>query len=108
MPVGRRTPNEVREILASRETITALALRYGCTKQAISLIRTGKSYANLWPEIPRRSAATPGILNCLNCTHWRGGAKPCAEGVPDANERDPGFASYCEFYACRSQVSEGV
>lgn len=103
MPASRRTPEEVREILASREAITALAKRYGCSKQAISLIRTGKAYANLWPEIPRRGAVTPGALSCLDCLHWRGGDNPCREGVPDASESDLGFANYCEFYACGGQ-----
>lgn len=113
-PVGyrRRTPEEVREILLSEETAAVLAERYGCTESALGQIRLGKAYADLWPEIPRRgfiaASATPGALSCLNCTHWRGGAKPCAEGVPDASERDPGFANYCEFHARRSQVSESA
>ena len=109
MPASRRTPEQVRKILTSRETLTALAKRYGCSKQAISLIRLGKAYANLWPEIPRRGApapatpGAPGALSCLDCLHWRGGDRPCREGVPDASESDLGFANYCEFYACGGQ-----
>lgn len=95
----RRTPEEVREILTSRLSLSAMAKRYGCSKQAISLIRAGQAYGDLFPEIPRRSATTQGPLSCLGCISWRGGESPCAEGQPDASERDPGFANYCEFYA---------
>lgn len=95
----RRTPEEVREILLSPLPAIAMAKRYGCSKQAISLIRTGQAYGDLFPEIPRRSATTLGPLSCLDCVNWRGGESPCAEGQPDASEKDPGFANYCEFYA---------
>lgn len=49
---GRLTAGQVVELLASNETVTALALRFGVGRPTIYKIRSGK----IWKSVPRRTA----------------------------------------------------
>ena len=101
----RFTPTEVRTILTDSRSGAELAEFFGVTHQSISQVRTGKSYSDLWPELPRRGtpSAKPEpvkkevmeskLLNCRTCTHWW--QKRCSLDVPEAGGT---FAEDCSFY----------
>jgi hypothetical protein len=89
------TPDEVRLILTSSLGSPALAQQLGCSKQAVCAVRRGRSHASVWPELPRRSAASGGPT-CLECQHWARGA--CGLGLPDPIEEGPGFAEDCSLF----------
>jgi hypothetical protein len=82
---GRRMPDErqvemVGDILRSRgnESQSALARRYGVSRQYINQILQGKALAHVLPELPR------GVTGdrCAGCVH---GVKPdrCGLGFPE-------------------------
>jgi hypothetical protein len=92
------TPTTIREILLSPESDRAIALLYGCTRQAIWDIRTGRTFRYLHPDIPRRTPRShthSGPL-CSACTHFS--ASVCSFGYPEALE-EPTFASECDLYS---------
>ena len=92
------TEDDVVAILRSSATDTALASRYNCSRQSISNIRNGHSYAAICPDIPRRSprprysASGP---TCTSCSYWNGAR--CTFDYPEATE-DPRFAQECDLY----------
>jgi hypothetical protein len=68
-----------------------LATIYGITRQAISRIKTGQQYRDIYEEIypPRKGP----LLHCVECLHWR--RDNCGLGFPEAGET---FASDCAAY----------
>jgi hypothetical protein len=53
------------------------------------------------PPVPL--VAPAGGLVCHDCRHWRGGADPCSQGVPERRGRLPIFAPDCDFYEPRAR-----
>jgi hypothetical protein len=92
-PWRQLSPEQVRHILESPLSDRQLALEVGRSRWAIAQLRSGRTYANLWPELPRRQAG----LTCLQCSHWRNGR--CGMGFPDPVEEGLGFANDCSMYA---------
>lgn len=100
----RLTPADVVYILQSSEDNATLGARFNVTRQAISLIRNGKSWTDIAPEIPRipvrirncipksRLAATKHCHNCIEYQHGE-----CSYGFPEAID-EPEFAAGCTLY----------
>jgi DNA-binding transcriptional regulator YdaS (Cro superfamily) len=97
------TPEEVKLVLTDKRDNVALARLLGVVPQSVSQIRTGRSYKDLWPELPRRAAqvkalgAVPTIrstkITCQDCAHWW--QKRCGLDIPEAGGT---FAIQCSFY----------
>lgn len=85
-------PEQVRQILLSTASDSALARRFKRSHTSIANLRTGRTYADLWPEIPRR----PPSRSCRDCQHWRGNR--CGLGFPDPIEEGLRFAADCESF----------
>lgn len=85
-------PEQVRLILLSSDSDSSLARRFKRSRPAIANLRTGRSYADLWPEIPRRSPPR----SCHDCQQWLHGR--CSLGFPDPELEGPGFAADCESF----------
>jgi hypothetical protein len=93
------TEADVRFILESREGHQALARRFGRTREAIRLVRTGRLYRYLAPDVPRWEPGTAGA-SCYRCRHWEGvgEAGSCGFGFPDPIEEGPTFARDCSSF----------
>lgn len=98
------TPAAVAHILQSTEPNTVMAARYGVTRQAISLIRNGKNWTDVAPELPRvpirvKESVRKDYLHqskhCHNCFEYQQGE--CAFGFPEAID-EPTFAAICGLY----------
>lgn len=100
----RLTPADVVYILQSSEDNATLGARFNVTRQAISLIRNGKSWTDIAPEIPRipvriRNCIPKSRLeatkHCHNCVEYQRGE--CSYGFPEAID-EPEFAAGCTLY----------
>lgn len=98
------TPAAVTQILLSTEPNSVMAAQYGVTRQAISLIRNGKSWTDVSPDLPRvpirvkesiRKDYIKQTQHCFNCLEYQRGE--CAFGFPEAID-EPTFAAICDLY----------
>lgn len=98
------TPADVVYILQSSEDNATLGARFNVTRQAISLIRNGKSWTDIAPEIPRipvriknsvPKARLAAAQHCHNCVEYQHGK--CSYGFPEAID-EPEFAAGCTLY----------
>ena len=82
-------------MLSGKSTL-ALAEQYGITHQAISQIRLGHTYANIYRELQEGGfvVSSHGKLLCKDCVHWKKDA--CGFGFPDAGDD---FATDCSLFA---------
>jgi hypothetical protein len=87
--------DDVLRILESPLSDNKTAAVYGCTRQAIANIRTGKAFAYLYPHIKRRDLKHKHVPTCTNCSHWNDST--CSFDFPEANE-DPTFAAECQLF----------
>lgn len=99
------TPADVIYILQSTESNQSLAKQFNVTRQAVSLIRNGKLWTNVAPEIPRipvrvadtvRKDYLQNAKHCSTCTEFINGK--CSYGFPEAID-EPTFAAICDFYS---------
>lgn len=94
--VNRRFDDEtIRDILLSDESNVRAGVRYGCTRELIRQIRTGRLYGDVLPDIPRRRSQSRTMV-CTKCKHWE--IDLCGFGFPDPLEEGPGFAADCSMY----------
>ena len=77
----------IRSTLPQRE----LAKIYGITRQAISRIKTGQQYKDIYEEIYPESKRP--LLHCIECLHWL--PEGCGLEFPEAGEN---FATDCSAY----------
>jgi len=98
------TPAAVTHILLSTEPNSVMAAQYGVTRQAISLIRNGKNWTDICPDVPRvpvrvkesvRKDYIQQSKHCHNCIEYQHGE--CAFGFPEAID-EPTFATICDLY----------
>jgi len=98
------TPADVVYILQSTDNNSTLAAQFNVTRQAISLIRNGKAWTEVAPEIPRvpirvkesvRPEYIKKIKHCSNCLEFKHGE--CSYGFPEAID-EPSFAAICDLY----------
>jgi hypothetical protein len=89
-PVSRKgfDIEAVQAILTSREGDGAIAEVYGCTRQAINQLRTGRTHAEVLPELPRR-----GAVLCYSCKHWS--KDRCGFDLPEAGSPE---STDCNYY----------
>jgi hypothetical protein len=99
------TPADVVYIIQSTENNSTLAAQFNVTRQAISLIRNGKAWTDIAPEIPRvpirvkesiRREYIANANHCTNCVEFKHGK--CSYGFPEAID-EPTFAAICDFYS---------
>ena len=91
--------DDVVAILMSKEPQRILAARYKLSRQAISLIKLGYTYKDIYEELqlPEQNK----VQFCCNCLHWN--RESCGLGFPEAGER---FATECVVY--QQKVKTGV
>ncbi len=95
------TPADVLIILQSKEPNHVLAEQLGVTRQAISLVRNGKSYTHVAPDLPRIPVRLKGsridrnLITCSSCIEWDG--QECYYGFPEAIE-EPTYATECSLF----------
>lgn len=65
--------------------------------QTITSIRTGRTYKDLCPEIPRRGIKQRQQQGngCVKCKHWHN--DDCDFGIPEAGEA--GFFTECSLFS---------
>jgi len=99
-PRGHRlNPKDVIYILQSPDIDGVVAQRLGVSRQAVSSVRLGRSYAKVAPQLPRRESTAPYTLagvTCLDCNFWNGHG--CVFGFPEP-VKDMRFAQECSMYA---------
>ena len=82
---------QAKAIILSNKPQRKLAEDYGISRQAISLIQTGRIYKDIYEEIhPPR---TGPMIYCASCTHWS--RDRCGFEFPDAGDT---FATECSVY----------
>lgn len=95
-PTRALTEKQAVDIMLSSKSSSALAADYGITRQAIDLVRTGKTYANVYTRLQSEgySLRSSGSLLCETCVHWSDG-RGCDFEFPDAGGD---FATDCYLY----------
>lgn len=102
--ITKLTPADIIYILQSDKDNHTLGQEFGVTRQAISLVRNGKLWMDIAPEIPRipvrlRNTVPKARLvaskHCHNCVEYRRGE--CSYGFPEAID-EPEFAAACSLY----------
>ena len=91
----RFNAEDVSRIVWSTETLGDLAMRYGCSREAIRQIKAGITYQDLLPA-GYRPPPGPRDPSCLQCHHWQNDR--CGMGFPDPAEEGPGFARDCVLF----------
>lgn len=92
------TEAQVRFILTSGLSLRKLSPVVDRSRPVISAVLTGKAYADLCPDLPRR-APWQNQRTCLRCIKWTG--DDCELGWPDPVIEGPEFARYCDDYERR-------
>jgi hypothetical protein len=92
LPRRGLSPEQVRRVLLSTGSDSEVGRQFGLSHTAIANLRLGRTYAELWPELPRRSPAR----SCRACRHWR--SDHCNMGFPDPIEEGVKFAAECELF----------
>jgi transposase-like protein len=86
------TREQVKRALTDRQiSDVKLARELGVSRQAISQVRRGISWARAFPKLKRRP-----WKDCSECRHWCGGS--CGLGFPDPLEEGTSFAGDCDLY----------
>lgn len=92
----RLTARQAVAVMLSDKSSASLAEKYGITRQAIDLVRTGQTYVEIYKRLERkgRRLRGQGRLVCEQCVHWRG-ESGCDFGFPDAGGD---FATDCSLF----------
>lgn len=85
---------QVVEILQSDRPHTHLAADHGCSAATIRDVRIGRRYANVRPDLPRRTEWVGPRRFCADCIQYLGGK--CSMGFPEAKR--PSYAQICSVY----------
>ena len=111
---AKLSPADIIYILQSDKDNHTLGQEFCVTRQAISLIRNGKAYKDVAPNIPRipvrikNSIPKSRLANakhCHNCIEYRRGE--CSYGFPEAID-EPEFAAACSLYSRNPDHSSTV
>lgn len=90
----RLSREDARAIIKSQLPQRNLAAIYGITRQAISLIQTGRAYKDVyWEMHPPR---TGKLLYCRDCQYWN--KNECSFDFPEAGDY---FATECVLFEAR-------
>lgn len=105
------SPEDVIYILQCSETDRVTAQRLGVSRQAVSNVRSGKAYARIAPQLPRRNAPEIPVYvkdgeTCNDCNYWSG--RGCAFGFPEPL-KDLRFAQECSMNFIEKEIkSRGI
>lgn len=92
----RLTMRQARNVMLSSESSTVLAAKYGMTRQSIDLVRTGKTYSDVYRKLQQKGERLWPLerLLCEQCVHWRSD-RGCDFDFPDAGGD---FATDCSLF----------
>jgi len=93
------TDEQIIEILLTTTSDTLTSKLYGVSRQAVNNIRTGKSFSEIRPDIPRRQIQVKVKqleASCLKCVHWD--QDRCSFGFPDPASEGVQAAEDCVMY----------
>jgi hypothetical protein len=93
------TDEQIIEILLTTTSDSLASRLYGVSRQAVNNIRTGKSFREIRPDIPRRKlqVKTKDLnISCLKCSHWD--QERCSFGFPDPVSEGVQAAEDCAMY----------
>lgn len=92
----RLTADEVKRILEDWRLDDRIAKAMGITRQTVQSIRTGRTYKEMFPELPRRRVMQKKQEGngCLTCRHWNDSR--CDLDIPEAGEA--GFFKECSCF----------
>ena len=93
------TDQQIVEILLTTTSDSLASRLYGVSRQAINNIRTGKSFSEIRPDIPRRKIQVKVKLlevSCLKCAHWD--QDKCSFGFPDPASEGVQAAEDCAMF----------
>lgn len=96
-PAQRRlTEQEAKAVMLSSCSSASLAAKYNMSRQAIDLVRYGKTYKNVYKRLQDKGCflRSSGRLHCEQCVHWLGDGG-CDFGFPDAGGD---FATDCYLF----------
>ena len=81
------------------ETHAAIADRFGCHRETVRLVRFGRRWADVAPDLERIDPAASGA-NCYLCCHWQPGEDrgTCTLGIPEAATDGQLYARGCGAY----------
>ena len=82
---------QIRYILESTLTDRAIAKELNVVHGVIGSIRNGKTYGELFPELPRRAKQ-----RCAVCIHWMN--SNCSFGFPEPKREGHLFAAFCNYF----------
>lgn len=96
---NKLSPADVAYILQAEGHDGEVAQRLGVSRQAVNAVRTGRAYAKVAPQLPRRdravvTGARDGPL-CTTCDFWN--EHGCSFSLPEAAQ-DLRFAQECSMY----------
>ena len=100
---GQARETLVRNILSRSplETHAAIAERFGCHRETVRLVRFGRRWADVAPDLERLDPAASGA-NCYLCCHWSQGdgdnPAGCTLGIPEAATDGQIYARGCGAY----------
>lgn len=87
----RISRDDARAIIESELPQRILAEQYGITRQAISLIQTGRTYKDVYEEYHK--ARHGKMMYCRDCSNWKN--EQCGFEFPEAGDW---FATECVLY----------
>jgi len=93
------TDEQIVEILLTTTSDSLTSRLYGVSRQAVNNIRTGKSFSEIRPDIPRRKIQVKVKqleVSCLKCAHWD--QDKCSFGFPDPASEGVQAAEDCAMY----------
>jgi hypothetical protein len=93
------TDEQIVEILLTTTSDSLASRLYGVSRQAVNNIRTGKSFSEIRPDIPRRKIQVKVKqleVSCLKCAYWD--QDRCSFGFPDPASEGVQAAEDCAMY----------
>ena len=89
------SPGQAAAVMLSDKSSLALAAEYGITHQAISQIRLGRVYADVYARLKEQGhkLRSHGKQLCADCKHWTQAG--CGFNFPEAGGD---FATDCDLY----------
>jgi hypothetical protein len=104
---------DIKWILTTSFSSKEKAAHFGVSRQTIESVESGKSYKDVFPEIPRLSKpVVDGGTSCFKCLRWVKGESgklidgKCELGFPEPIEEGPKFAKLCNVFLLKESDDE--
>ena len=88
------------------ETHAAISERFGCHRETVMMVRFGRRWADVVPELERLDPTTYNDATCYRCIHGRQASEnhgPCKLDIPEAAIDGPTYARGCGAYLPEAQ-----